>query len=161
MSIEKTESELQNNKRNSIPIHVKGIGTRISAVCKTLGSRKDAAEAAGVSTDTLQRYIREDVQPSIGPIVALAYTANVSLDWLSTGKGSMHPEAQSPVRDLEKDLDVLEELIKEVEGWIQDAEVTIDPSKKAVLYRLLYEEALEGRRMPKKADVARYLKLVS
>ncbi|MDT8383035.1 MAG: helix-turn-helix domain-containing protein [Gammaproteobacteria bacterium] len=112
----------------------------------------------GIPEGTFRAYLRGG-EPPRPALVAIAKATDVSLVWLASGEGAMHPEDQSRVN--EKDLDVLEELIKEVEGWIQDAEVTIDPSKKAVLYRLLYEEALEGRRMPKKADVARYLKLVS
>lgn len=64
-----------------------GIGTRISAVASRLENRKSAADVMGVSTDSLQRYIREDVQPTFEAVARLCLATGTSLAWMATGKG--------------------------------------------------------------------------
>jgi len=160
MSDKKIESEPHKANQNSVPICIEGIGTRISAVASMIGTRKFAAKTAQISTDTLQRYIREEVHPSLGPIVVLADAADVSLSWLATGKGQMKPhEGQSST--IENDFDILESLIEEIEIKLKNADATISPDKKAVLVRLLYEEKIEGQGRPGLDSLASYLKLVS
>ena len=61
-----------------------------------VGTRKSAAKAAGVSSDTLQRWIREEVQPSLGPIIKLADAAGVSVEWLATGRECPRGVAEVP-----------------------------------------------------------------
>jgi transcriptional regulator with XRE-family HTH domain len=41
----------------------------------------------GVSTDSLQRYLRGEVRPPIDALVRLAEAAGVSVEWLATGRG--------------------------------------------------------------------------
>jgi len=68
------------------------IGSRIDAVCKSIGSRKDAATVAGLSTDQLGRYIAGE-SPRLGfvPIAKLCDAAGYSLEWVWTGQGPMRP----------------------------------------------------------------------
>jgi len=81
----RTESELGRHRRNEVPIFAPGIGTRINAAAKMIGSRAQAAAAAGVSEDMLYRYIREESQPSFSSIVGLGRAACLSLEWFATG----------------------------------------------------------------------------
>ncbi|MDH4120469.1 MAG: helix-turn-helix domain-containing protein [Deltaproteobacteria bacterium] len=88
MAEHKTEQE--NNLKNlGGEGDVAGFGDRISAVSRQIGSRLGAAQAAGVSADSLQRYIRGEVHPSFMAMARLAEAAGVSLEWLATGQGTM------------------------------------------------------------------------
>ena len=81
------ESELGSAGETAVPILAPGIGTRIKAVCDAIGSRESASKAAGVSTDMLYRYFREESTPSFEAIVGLAARSGFNLDWLATGEG--------------------------------------------------------------------------
>jgi hypothetical protein len=72
---------------DSVPIPAVGIGTIISALSDALGSRKNAAAAMGVSTDSLQRYIREENMPPFDAAARLCAAAGVRMEWLATGMG--------------------------------------------------------------------------
>jgi transcriptional regulator with XRE-family HTH domain len=73
-------------KMNQVNIPTAGIETRISSAAKILGKRKSAAEAMGVSTDSLQRYLRGEVKPPVDALVLLAQASGISLEWLITGR---------------------------------------------------------------------------
>lgn len=64
--------------------------TRISYLAGLIGDRKSAATIAGVSTDSLQRYIRGEVSPSFAAMARLCHAAKHSLDWLATGHEPAH-----------------------------------------------------------------------
>lgn len=61
---------------------------RLGTVVRSFHSRRQAAEAAGVSVDALTRYLKGNNQPPFAAIVRLAKEANVSLDWLAGGEGA-------------------------------------------------------------------------
>ena len=61
-----------------------------------MGSRANAARAAGVSEDMLYRYMREDSLPSFAAMVGLAHAAGASLEWLATGTGAMLRDNAKP-----------------------------------------------------------------
>ncbi len=65
------------------------LGTRIKAVADLFKNRKSAAAAAGVSTDQLARYIRDENQPTLAAMNALCRAQKVRLEWLASGKGVM------------------------------------------------------------------------
>ncbi len=75
--------------RNAVPILAPGIGTRIKAAADRIGTRANAAAAAGVSDDMLYRYIREESPPSFAAMAGLACAAGVSLEWIATGEPPM------------------------------------------------------------------------
>jgi transcriptional regulator with XRE-family HTH domain len=62
-------------------------GERIAEAVKLIGGQIAAAEAAGVSLSTLQRYMKGDVDPSLEAVMRLAQAVNLSLDWIATGRG--------------------------------------------------------------------------
>lgn len=90
------ESELEANSSGDVPNPDNGIGTRILEVAEKLGSRKSAAQAAGVALSTFHRWIAGDSVPALDSIARLANAAGVSLDWVANGKGST--EGSSSVR---------------------------------------------------------------
>lgn len=75
-----------------------GIGTRIGKAADALGTRTNAAGKMGISTDSLQRYIRQEVEPSFAAIAKLAMASGFSLYWLATAEG---PEMQAAVESQE------------------------------------------------------------
>lgn len=57
------------------------IRRRIGALVDRMESRQAAADAAGLSTSTLDRYVSGRTEPSFFPLLWLAQAAGVSLDW--------------------------------------------------------------------------------
>lgn len=90
-------SEMTGDIGNAFPISADQIGSRIGTVSDLIGDRKTAAEAAGVSVASLQRYIAGSMPP-FDAVIGLAMKSGVSLQWLATGKGEMRPSAQSGER---------------------------------------------------------------
>lgn len=76
-----------------VPSSIEELGTRISVVAEAVGDRKTAAKVAGISSDSLQRYIRGDVQPPFHALVNLCKAANYSIEWLASGEGPMRKPA--------------------------------------------------------------------
>lgn len=83
------KSDAQEANTTQCPIPLQGIGRRIAAVVEAVGTRKFAAELMGVSTDALQRYIRDENKPTLEAVARLCLAANVSLEWVVTGNGEM------------------------------------------------------------------------
>ncbi|MFK5985911.1 MAG: helix-turn-helix transcriptional regulator [Pseudomonadota bacterium] len=67
-----------------------GFGSRVASVINLYDSKKQAADTAGLTTDSLARYRREVMKPSFEPMYKLCTPYNISLDWLATGEGSMY-----------------------------------------------------------------------
>lgn len=68
-----------------VPNPEEGIGTRIAEVADRIGSRKAAAQAAGVSASTLNRWITGESVPVFAGVARLCLSAGVSLDWVAYG----------------------------------------------------------------------------
>ncbi|WP_321276958.1 helix-turn-helix transcriptional regulator [Thiomicrorhabdus indica] len=91
------EKEIENG--NSVPIQEETMGTRIKEVASSLGTRKYAAEVAGVAPDTLQRWFKGEASPSFESISRLAMEADYSMEWIKTGRGAKgrnDPKACNP-----------------------------------------------------------------
>lgn len=101
------ESELHKNGLYGVPNPKDGIGTRIEEVARQFDSRKKAANAAGVSSSTLMRWISEESAPIFQQVGRLVFAAGYSLDWVYSGTGNKRPrtsweqsaEAAPSVRD--------------------------------------------------------------
>jgi transcriptional regulator with XRE-family HTH domain len=61
---------------------------RLRHVADRFPTRRDAAQAAGISVDQLTRYLRGENQPSFQSMAKLCAAAHMSLVWLATGEGS-------------------------------------------------------------------------
>ncbi|MEJ1381376.1 MAG: hypothetical protein RPT95_10485 [Candidatus Sedimenticola sp. (ex Thyasira tokunagai)] len=164
----------EKEKRNSVHILANGIGTRISAASKLVGTRKSAALAAQVSTDSLQRYIREEVQPPFEAMVGLCNAAGVSLEWLATG---VDPQNSKDVREEKgryqlgsQEYDELMDDIKlvavELEKFLKNNQLQIeDPEAKAKLIAMTvdYVHTRDKSRAdePVSAQIVRLMKYAS
>lgn len=102
-----------------------------------VGSRKEAAKAAGVSVASLQRYIAEEVEPTFMAVAALADKTNVRLEWIATGEGEMRPQH---ARGAPLNRDILIDVIHVIEEQLQSGNLYLEPEKKAELIVLVYEE---------------------
>lgn len=102
-------------------VDILGLPERISAMCDMLGPRKFAASQIGVSTDTLQRWIRGAVQPPFEGLARLAIMAGVSLDWLATGKAN---ESTTALDDDRVDVELLDIEVSTGFGSYDDREKT-------------------------------------
>lgn len=89
---------------NSVESSQTELATRIKAVVDLYPSRKSAAEAAGVSTDMLSRYMRGDSQPGFVVIANLCLPMSVSLSWVATGAGAMHIDELSDSEPRREDI---------------------------------------------------------
>lgn len=81
------ESEQPAAGQNRVLIPTPGVGARIGLIAESIGNRKSAAAAAGVSIASLQRYINDEVAAPFDCIARLAHAAGFSLDWIATGTG--------------------------------------------------------------------------
>ncbi len=166
MKDKKTASEQHIENRNSVPILASGIGTRISEAASKVGTRKSAAIAAGVSSDTLQRYISEGVKPSFEPLVGLARAAGVSLEWLATGEEPLRNPVHEPPADhqvseseFDKILEKVENAVVIIESALKKRGASMSPEKKGKLAAMCVDYLYD---LPEdeKPDTAKILRLV-
>jgi len=129
-------------KSGSVIIHVptevpsKGMRARISFALEALGTRKNAANLLGVSADSLARYIRGENMPPFDVMARLGAAADVSLDWLATGKGS-HPQA--PLKQSRLNPKHMTRAIQAVESALTAHKATLQAASKAEAISLIYE----------------------
>lgn len=172
MKGKKTESEQPGINRNSVLILASGIGTRIDAASRKVGTRKNAAIAAGVSDDMLYRYIREQSAPSFEAMVGLAKAAGVSLEWLASG------EEPKPANDVREDsntyivssplsntpyqevLDDIELVVREVEQIMLEQRKTMAPASKGKLMALVFDWLVTREEMEDESIEPQILRLI-
>lgn len=62
------------------------LAKRLATLVGRYSSQQAAADAAEISLSQLKRYLSGENEPAISALIALARDANVSLDWIATGK---------------------------------------------------------------------------
>lgn len=129
-----------------------GIGTRISAAADALGSRKNAAEVMGISTDSLQRYIREEVQASFAAVARLALASGHSLHWLATGKA----DAAIASQGLSLEPETLAEAIVTVEAALDAIDRELSPGGRARVVVAVYDYLVDDAQRRSAADVVAF-----
>ncbi|MFC3716846.1 hypothetical protein ACFONC_11855 [Luteimonas soli] len=129
-----------------------GIGTRISAAASKLPTRIFAARRMGISPDMLQRYIREESQPSFKPLARLCLLTGTSMHWMASGeeeKVSDQPAAASHALSEEHLTIALEFADRAIGvGWLPRP-------RYARLVRLLYDGISQGLPMAQVEQFAR------
>lgn len=66
---------------------------RLRHIADHFPTRRDAAQAAGISVDQLTRYLRGENQPSFQAMQKICAAAHMSLVWLATGQGARETDA--------------------------------------------------------------------
>jgi len=69
------------------------VGGRLRKLEKRFPNRSEAAATAGVAKSTFQNWVEGKSDPSFAGLTKFASAVDVSLDWLATGEGPMHPES--------------------------------------------------------------------
>ncbi len=81
---------------------------RLSQSIRSISVRSFSRKC-GVSETALRAYIAGKSDPSRRALVAMARTAGVSVDWLATGNGIMHPGNCKPESDVAQENQRLQE----------------------------------------------------
>lgn len=134
------------------------LGTRIGYCVGKFSRKQDAAEAAGVSVEQLNKWVKGSVKVPVEGLAQLAAAADVDFSWLSTGEGKQPVGGLTRVRKAATDLDVprLERAIAVVERGLEEAGRTAPPEVKAELVNAVYA-LLENQ---PSADIGPILRLV-
>ena len=85
VEIMKTWGDYKNMGRG-FPAFDKGFCSRLDQICRAVGSREEAAKAAGISVNQLIKYIKGKTNPSFFALANLVSCTPYSLDWLATGQ---------------------------------------------------------------------------
>jgi len=117
------------------------LGTRIGKVCELIGTRDNAANAAGLSVDQLTHYIFARAKPGFLALKGICAAAGVSMDWMATGKGEMLVKDRNI--DGKVDESLLFDAIEAVEEYLADNNFYVEPKKKALLIRELIMITIE------------------
>ncbi|NHR06490.1 helix-turn-helix transcriptional regulator [Chromobacterium haemolyticum] len=122
-----------------------GLGGRIDAACKKIGTRSKAAAAVGVSEVMLRTYIRGDSSPRFDAMVNLAIAAEVDLMWLATGRENIaqgDKPAPGPAEEVKQDDEEIVRTIKlsvrALEEWLVEEHLELEAAKKAEVIGILY-----------------------
>ncbi len=113
-------------------------------------SIREFASSATMSAGTLHNYLNDESLPTLDKLISLANTANVSLNWLATGRGPVHLEHQvSKLQEpgseqataTEKRLDValLTAILECLEKTIVDLNIEMSPEKKSSVTVSIYD----------------------
>ena len=76
--------------KNELNSFLADVGNRLREAEAHFKNRARAAETAGVSKSTFQRWENGESDPSFSGLAKIAAETGVSLDWLATGKGDMY-----------------------------------------------------------------------
>lgn len=101
----------------------------------------------GVSTDSLQRYIREEVQAPFAAVARLSLASGKSLAWLATGREAVQTAAVGASQDLsEEALSIALEITDDIIRTERDAGRAgfVPRSRYARLVRLMYQGVTRG-----------------
>ena len=109
-----------NEKRIVDPFLISGIGSRIGDISENFGTKKELAEAAGISSAQLYRIIKGDSQPTIGPLVAMAEATGVYLEWLATGRGPKFRDRDNEVYQVNEEMPIYPSNTKEQQDMVND-----------------------------------------
>ncbi|MBF5094708.1 helix-turn-helix transcriptional regulator [Azospirillum sp. INR13] len=69
-----------------------GLTARLRQCVEMVGSGDELSRRTGIPRRSLENYLSGKTTPKLKPIIAIAKTAGVQLEWLATGDGPMRPE---------------------------------------------------------------------
>lgn len=116
------------------------LGQRIGKVAEILGTRVKAAEAAGISTDQLARYILGTGEISLAPVARMAARAGVSLDWIARGIDPMMRAALHAAEPSAEYRATKADLLEFVMRGVDDALDGGQPERRALFISLVYDQ---------------------
>ena len=79
------------------------------------------AEKCKINDSTLRPYLKKGALPRMDRLIAMAEAANVSLEWLATGRGPMRPQGETKPERTNGAVCYLEDpLIKDIKLWLKE-----------------------------------------
>ena len=144
--------------KNDMEAFREGVGNRLREVEAHFKNRSRAAETAGVSKSTFQRWVNGEVDPSFTGLANIAQETGVSLDWLAWGSGDIYgrtsvaPKAGRSKGPLTIDEDLLAQIAEGISAVYADEGTAVSPAQlgraaAAMLNQLFaaYEDPAERR----------------
>jgi phage repressor protein C with HTH and peptisase S24 domain len=86
--------------------------SRLKEVIKIFGSNSALAREIGSAESTIRRWAAGAVEPKYDSLVAISKAADISLEWLMTGRGQMRESTQTPPIAGEKTVDRAEHVVE-------------------------------------------------
>ena len=77
---------------------------RVARICEMAGGAAELARRSGLSRRVIDKYIAGGSDPSRQRLVRLAAAADVSLQWLATGKGAAQDGSVMKAPPIDRDL---------------------------------------------------------
>ena len=71
-------------------------GARVGIVADRVGGQAELSRRTGISTVSINSYIKGDSDPSRERLISMADAAGVSLFWFATGEGEIQPGQERP-----------------------------------------------------------------
>lgn len=101
-------------------------------------SIREFASTAGMSAGTLHNYLNNESLPTLDKLIALSNTANVSLNWLATGRG---PVERVDENEDEKSLNValLSAVVECLECTLDEFGLSMSAEKKSGVITSIYD----------------------
>lgn len=137
-----------------------GFTRRLTAVIGLYKRKTHAAETAGVTTQTLRKYVDGSSEGAFSKVAKMAMRQGVSLEWLATGGGEMltkDRDKSEPVSNGDEvNMEALEHAIEMAEDGIKTMKRRFTTSQKAEMIRLMYimfSEASEDGKVDKNVVV--------
>ncbi len=128
-------------------------------------SQKDLALKTAVSVTTIQKYESGASLPKGIHLVSLANVLNCSIDWLMIGidplDAYIKKNPMSTKHSSQIDIKLLEDIITGVEQWLSERELELDPTSKAELESLLYEQLISNHGKYDTGTVERFMRLAT
>lgn len=130
---------------------------RLAAVSGQVGGHAIAARLCGVSLSQFKRYIAGRNQPTFETVARLALTANVSLEWLATGRG----RSTRSTLDAALNEAALSHVLAALDDFMAGRGTVLSPSRRAAVAATAYAMVVEDGG-PEVAQVGRVVdRLVS
>lgn len=143
-----------------------GMASRVRDCAKMVGSGDALAQNAAIPRRTLETYLAGNAEPKLRRAARIARAAGVRLEWLATGEGPMRvteagEQAAGYKRVAPLDAGALQDVVQVVEEFLQERGLVLEPSKKAELLVLIYEDVREHEGKVDRARVIRLVKLAA
>ena len=117
--------------------YAQSLGKRLIVLSRKVGNKRKLATAAGLGEPQLYRYIKGDNVPATSVVVDLAYAADISFEWLATGKGKME---KTVTTDSSLTFNKLVDTITAIEDTANEKQIKLSTKQKVNIINLIYEQ---------------------
>jgi len=140
------------------------LGARLQALADATGSVAAFARLCGMPQRTMANYVAGEREPRVSDIVTIASCAGVSVEWLATGEGPMHPDdaaKDSPSAPPTEKIDegVMGRLNDGISAVYKDLGQAIAPIHLGRLAARLYNEVTAAADKPEEVEGAIKMRL--